>query len=269
MMQAQLMLVLQQQLIDQVLDSGGGSSLTDALLQKRQKSGREIAAAALTGRIRSDAGVLRQAARNVREGGGIASMAHEGVSSIVESLSGMQKLVQDVAGGADPSSAQAAFNDFASSIKGVLTSTDYNGIKLLDGGKWSGDERLTPVPGSGGKNSSLSIADGKGTRTLTLTDFSDLASSPILNSDLSSLSAAELTDLSSNLTALTKNMQLYEKSYASLASSMGAEARSIDRQAKILDVTAARSMAGAGRDPASNLLYLLLSDQGKIINNSS
>ena len=96
-LQGQIALLLQQQLIGQLSNMGDGVSLTETLLQRHRKSGREISAEAITGRLRSDVGALRQSARNLREGGGIAEIAKTGVSSIVGSLEKMLELAKGAA----------------------------------------------------------------------------------------------------------------------------------------------------------------------------
>lgn len=266
-----LLAILQQQLINQLAEGGSGS-LADALLQRRQKTGREIAAEAVTGRIRSDAGMLRQASRNVGEGGAIAAVAKEGVSSMLASLKQMKQLADSLSPDS-PADAVAAASDayagLASGVKSTIRKTNYNGISLMDKTAWADDDRVTvhdsgPSPVTG----TIAIWAGGANRDLTLADFSEIAAEPAsaLNA---TLDASNADALSGSLSELIKTTEMHEKSYASLASSMSAEAKSIDRQASILDTTAARSIAGAGKDSASLLLSLLLGNQGKLINKQS
>lgn len=264
LLQGQIALLLQQQRIGQLHESGQGLSLAEALLQPRRKSGREIAAEAITGRIRSDGGMLRQSARNLREGGDIASIAQKGVSSIVESLQKMRDLARKVADGTADSGAAAAYASYASGIKGVVKSTAYNGISLMDRAQWASDDRIS-ISGSG-DTGSIDIQSGKTARTIRLADFSGMAVGSTLNTSLDTGSADALA---TELTVLIKNAQMHENSYRSLASSMNSEAKSVERQSRILDLSASRAIAGAKTDPASRLLYFLLSDQGKLIDNKS
>lgn len=257
-------LLLQQQLIGQLLETGQDASLAETLLRGRHKNGREIAAEALTGRIRSDSGMLRQSSRNLLEGGAIAEIAREGVGSIIESLQKMHDLTQEMANGTAASGAAAAYADHAAEIKGIVASTAYNGISLMDKTRWGADERLT-LSGSGNA-ASLSIQAGNSARSISLADFSDVANASPLNTPLDALNAASLA---SELSVLIKNARMHEKSYASLAASMASEAKSIERQSDILDLTAARAITGTKTDPASQLLYFLLSDQGKLIDGKS
>jgi len=267
MLQGHITFLLQKQLIEQLSGLSDSTSLTEALLQRHRKSGREIAAEAITGRIRSDAGVLRQSARNLREGGDMAEIARTGVASIVESLKKMHDLALNApADGVDTN----AYRAHVESIQNVIRSTSYNGISLLsrfqyrkDGNnwleqpQWGVDERVslnntTPATGS------INIQAGNGTRTVTLTDFSGM-----------NLPDFDDPSLATKLSELISTMKMHERSYGQLASSMASEAKSIERQSRILDLSATRTISGAGTDPASRLLFFLLSEQGKLIDNKS
>lgn len=263
MLQGQIALLLQQQLIGQLQEYGDTLSLTEALLrQRRAKSGRETMAEAITGRIRSDSGTLRQSARNLREGGDIANIAHTGVSSIVESLEKMLKLAQDTAAGSAGSGAADAYAAHAESIQNTVKNTAYNGISLMDRTQWATDERVSVSSSGSAYTGSIGIQAGKGMRTVTMTDFSDMAGGSTLNA---TLDAGNANDLASELSVLINNMKMHEKSYGQLGSSLESEAKSIERQSRILDLSATRTIAGAGTDPASKLLFFLLSEQGKLI----
>ena len=263
LLQGSIGLLLQQQLIGQLSNLGDGISLTEALLQRQRKSGREISAEAITGRLRSDVGSLRQSARNLREGGAIAEIAQKGVGSIVESLKKMQELAAGVAPNSAMTAAQAAaYQAHADSIQSIINNTSYNGISLLmNGGRWDADERVA-VSGNTG---TIGIQAGRGMRNLTLTDFSDVAEDTGV-SDLTNTST-DFTALAGELSVLAQNMKMHERSFGHIASSMESEAKSLERQSRIMDLTATRTIAGAGTDPTSRLLFFLLSNQGKLIDN--
>ncbi len=258
---AQTLHALQQQLVAEMLETGfGGFSLADALLKPRMKSGREISAQALTGRIRSDAGMLRQASSNVSEAGAIAEIIRGGAGSIADSLQRMQEIANTVASGETLTSAMSAeYNSLAKAIEGTVASTSYNGIYLMDKTQWRNDERVSA-------DDAISIQAGTGSRPLTLQDFSGLSADITANTDLSSAAGAAST--AAYLSEQLKAAQMQEASYKSLASSFTSEAESIDRQADILAVTAARAEKGAAEDPFSRLLYRILSDQGKLFDES-
>ena len=270
MLQGQIALMLQQQLIGQLSKWGDGLSLIEVLLQRQQKSGREIAAQALTGRIRSDVGALRQSARNLHEGSGIAKIAQAGTASIVESLKKMQKLAQDAATatpGADMTALQTAFNSHAQNIRSIIENTSYNGISLMDRGQWDADDRVT----QNGNTGSIGIQVGSATRNLTLTDFSGglLGTNPALAPDALTDYSGALSALSSALSGLITTMKMHERSFGNQASSMESEAKSVERQSRIADLMAVRSISSAGTDPASQLLFFLLRDRGKLIDDKS
>ena len=282
MLQGHIGLLLQQQLLGQLANMDGGLSLTEALLQRQRKSGREISAEAITGRLRSDVGSLRQTARNLREGGAIAEIAKVGTSSIAESLEKMQKLAQSITStstAAEITAANTAYNDLAAGIQSVISNTTYNGISLMNGSRWAADPDGRVTPTGDGITGTIGIQAGRGVRTLTLTDFSNNADlNTVLTKDALSTAVnapppANPTDptaldtLITNLSTQLKTMQMYEKSYGQIASSMESEAKNVERQSRIMDLTATRTIAGAGTDPASKLLFFLLSDQGKLIDN--
>jgi len=267
LLQGSIGLLLQQQLIGQLSNLGDGISLTEALLQRQIKSGREISAEAITGRLRSDVGSLRQSARNLREGGSIAEIAQKGIGSIVESLKKMQELAQNAATATSPAEISAAiitaYQTHASSIRSIIKDTSYNGISLMDGTQWAADPDQR-VSRSGNGTVSISIQAGRGVRPLTLTDFSGdtLGSADPLTQ---TLNANNASTLASELSVLIQNMKMHERSYGHIASSMESEAKSVERQSRIMDLTATRTIAGSGTDPASRLLFFLLSEQGKLI----
>jgi flagellin len=260
----QTLALLRQEALANALIQGGSldAFVVNTLLRPGQRSGREISAAALTGRIRSDAGMLRQASLNVQEGGSIFSLAAGAVSSIADALEEMQKLAQSVVDHTAGSDATISYENLASSIAGLVAGAEYNGIALLDGSKWPGDKRLTP----GTDTASLSIQAGNSAMTLTLHDLSALKTA-FQASDLGDDDAAKNTV--AILSTLLANAKSLASSYTALAGSYSSEARSIARQAGILDLTAAGAEAGAGRDPKSILLDLLLRDRGNLFDTSS
>ena len=264
MLHGQIVFLLQQQLLNQVL-KGESSSLTDILLQRRKPSGREITAKALTGGIRADSGMLRQASKNVREGGTIAGMAKTGVSTIITSLKEMRSLAWAVSAGTANPDAAGVYAKQAEAIKGVVESTAYNGISLMDKKDWGIDERLKVSSNGADIFASLSIQAGRGIRNIVLTDFSGMAEGSTVNA---TLSQANADDLASELSLIIQNMQLHEKSFDSLEYSMNAEAKRMDRNSRILELTAARAISGVRKSPAPTRLYKLLMGQGNLIDDS-
>lgn len=263
MLRTQALFALQQQIISHILESGEKSSLADSLLKRGQKNGRQMSAEALAGRIRSDAGMLRQAATNASDGAAIAKMASTATTSMLTSLQSMYALALEVAnsGSSDPGMV-SAYTALANSVKKTINTTAYNGINLMTRDKWKSDGRLKIA--ADGKSASLSIQAGTSARTLNLLNFSGILSG--VGDGNAALADAQGT--ADKLSEIINTVKMQDKSYSSLASSFEADARGIERQSKILNISAARNIAGTSTDPVTRLLYVLLSDQGRIINNS-
>lgn len=256
---------------DQIISSSvmDGNSLDEfiisALLKSpgTQSSGRAKSAAALTGRMRSDAGMLRAASRNMDEASSIASIARKGVGSVKEALTQMQSLAEDVASGKTaPVVAQNTYMDLVRSIHGTLQSTSYNGISLLNPNTWADEERLDFDAGAG--TASLSIQAGNAPTTLTLRslglgafDASDLA-----NAGAAGATAARLSELAGKVGTI-------ESGYESMAARFASEGKSFTHQSAVLDTTAARAMDTDGADIKTLLLDFLLKNSGRIVDSSS
>ena len=260
----QTMALLRSQLINQALQSSGSvdSLIYHTLMNAQPRdTGRDISNAALTGRIRSDAGMLRQASKNVSEGGSILTLAATATQSISAALTRMQTLAQGVADGTLTPAAQTEYNTLAANISGTIASTAYNGISLLNGNAWAGDERLS-VSGSGlQKTGTLGIQAGTSSRPLTLTDLSSLEST-LAGTDLSNTTnaAAAATTISN----LLGSVNTLDQSYESQAGNFSSEAKSLKRQAGILAATAARAQQNPEVDSATLLLDMLLKERGRL-----
>ena len=263
------MALLRNQLVTQALQSGGSvdSLIYETLLTpQRRTTGRDISNAALTGRIRSDAGMLQQASKNTSEGGSILSMAATATKSISDALARMQALAQGVADGSLTSSAQTEYNTLAAGIVGTITSTAYNGINLLSGTNWGADERLA-VSGSGlQKTGTLGIQAGTSSIPLSLHDLSSLqgtlAGTDLANPTNAAAAATTVSGLLATVNTLTK-------SYEAQSGSFNSESKSLTRQADILTETAARAQQSPHLDTSSLLLDLLLKDSGRLFTLSS
>lgn len=264
-LETQAVAMLQQQLIRQIIESGGGS-LVDSLFERRQKTGRQISAEAITGRIRSDAGMLRQASRNAGEGADIAKTANTATSSILTSLGQMRDLAATVAGsGVAAPGVIDNYNALASGIQHTINTTAHNGISLMNKNNWPGDERLTIS--SDGTTASLPIQVGTSSRPLVLTDFSGILNG--VNDGSAALgNATSAQDAANQLSGIISTVQMQDRTYAAMTSSFASEAKSIKRQSKLLDETAARDIPGQQTDPLLKLLYKLLSNQGNVLDNS-
>lgn len=239
------------------LKSGSLNLLLDNVSQRtdapRYKSGKEIMAEALTGRIRSNSAMLRQGAKNASEAAAMASSITNAVSSLRTTLSEMLTLVQEVQ--ADPSqsaSASSTFKNLASTLAATVTGAQYNGISLLDCDSWSKDGRLT----IGDDNTAaLQIQLGYGTSKFILHDLSDLKDLKLI--DLNGIQPADLTDLSESLKEYASMLDTLHSSYTNWAKSYMSEEKFMNEQAKIL-MRAAKNAMPNETDP-------LLRDRGGIV----
>ena len=265
-LETQAVAMLRQQLIRQIIESGSGGSLADSLFERRQKTGRQISAEAITGRIRSDAGMLRQASRNAGEGADIAKTANAATSSLLTSLGQMRDLAATMAStGVNAPGAVDSYNALAAGIQNTINTTAYNGISLMNKNKWPGDDRLTVS--SDGTTASLPIQVGTSSRPLVLTDFSGILSG--VGDGATALdNAASAQDAANQLSGIISTVQMQDRTYAAMASSFASESKSIKRQSKLLDETAARNIPGPQTDPLLKLLYNLLSNQGNVLDSA-
>ncbi len=280
----QTLALLGQQFLAQAIAKGGSLDdvIADTLLHPRPQSGREISAAALTGRIRSDAGMLQQASRNAEEGAAIAKIAQDAAGSVEDILTRMQTLAQSVSDGTATADAADTYRNLASSLKAVISGTQYNGISLLDGDGWTGDERL--ARSADGKSADLSIQMGAAPSSFTLRDLSDLKN---FNPD-TDLTPANIEATLSTLSESAATAKTLASGYRVMAGTYANEAKHLNHQADILAVTAARAQTGAAAADAAAasrtgkeasgvsesqirnlLLDMLLRDQGKFLDTSS
>jgi len=98
---------------------------------------------AISGTLRADANVTRQAASNVGEGAAMMGVARNGMSTIVDALESMESIIQDIEAGsllASSTVVQADYDALRDKITGVIGSTDYNGIYMLDSTQWGTDQ---------------------------------------------------------------------------------------------------------------------------------
>lgn len=273
----QTLALMGRQFLAQALANGGSLDSAAQLMPQPGPftTGREKAAAALTGRIRSDAATLMQSAKNALEGAAMSSMIKESALSLGETLSGMQTVVQSYASGQmDETAAQELFASLAGNLSAGVSGTRYNGISLMDQAGWD-DERLTVT----GDTATLSIQMG-GASTFSLRDFSSLKSLETV--DLADENAADaLASLMEDLSTRIATVNTVASGYEALASSYASQAKSLENQAAVLAKTAARAIAEAGKHPAdvagpdpektlaALLLDMLLRDSGRVVDTSS
>lgn len=222
-----------------------------------QKSGKEIMAAALTGRIRTDASMLRQGSKNAAEAANIATMVATSVSTVRDNLNQMLTLAQEVK--ADPTKGSvngAAFTALAEEISAISSGSKYNNISLLDKNGWTNDDRL--AISSDGKSATLKIQVGYDSSTFTLNDLSYL--DYLKDVDLSS-GTLDIDALISDISTQINTVDVIYSRNDSLSESYASEAAVLVEQAEILEKAAQDAMP-TEEDP-------LLRDIGSIISTTS
>lgn len=274
-LRTQTLALIGQEFLANALASGGSmdSAVASMLLYTGQPtSGREKAATALTGRIRSDSGMMRQASQNAAEGATMATLIKDATLTLGEKLSALQTVVQSYqAGQMTGAEAKDAFANIARNISATVSGTAYNGISLLDKSGW--DSRLTPSDTD--NTASLSIQLGNAASTFTVRDLSDLKR--FASIDVTTLTAQELSDLVTGISTDIASVTAMSSGYESLAGSYTADAKYFENQAELLAATAAQTIKAASREDGSSsgqsvqsiLIDLLLRDQGKIVDTSS
>lgn len=98
---------------------------------------------AISGTLRADADSTRQASRNVGEAASMMGVARTSMSTIVDALESMESIIEDIEAGnlvATSSVVQADYDALRDKITGIISSTDYNGIYMLDSSQWGTDQ---------------------------------------------------------------------------------------------------------------------------------
>ena len=243
------------------LKSSSLSLLLDSVSQVTpaitQKSGKEMMAEALTGRIRSDSAMLRQGAKNATEASNIASIVANSASNILDNLTEMLALAQEVKADSTKAAADSVkFTALAQEITATISNSKYNNISLLNKSGWTGDSRLT-VSGDG-NSATLKIQVGYDSSSFKLNDMSYL----------NSLSSVDLTSGTLDLDALISTLStdittatiIYNGNDA-LSAAYTSESEFLVKQADILTKAAEDAMPSE-EDP-------LLRDLGSIISTTS
>ena len=157
------------------LRSSSLSLLLDSVSQTTpaitQKSGKEMMAEALTGRIRSDSAMLRQGAKNATEASSIASIVAKSASTILTNLNQMLTLAQEVKADSTKGAADSVkFKALAQEITATIANSKYNNISMLSKAGWTGDSRLRIS--ADGNSATLKLQVGYDSSKFTLNDMS-------------------------------------------------------------------------------------------------
>jgi flagellin len=227
----------------------------------------DLLGTALGGALRGDAAMLRQASSNVLEAKSIMDTASSAVGEIARQVGEARGLVEDFQAAAagippyDPAYADLLavygpqYEAIGKNINNIIRNTRYNGIALLDGDAWAGDERLSLAPGTGvPETASVYIAAGTDGFPLTFSNmrprFFDIAGSH----DIANVTTPDELDI------LRNTAETLAELYAGRSGGLAGQGLSLRSQAKILEEAAARR-AGGG-DARSLLLDLILRDTG-------
>ncbi|UZP67083.1 flagellin [Desulfovibrio mangrovi] len=280
------MQLLQQDLLTNTLFSGGqvGRDLRSMLLQDSAALKlTDPSSAALTGRIRSDAGMFRQASKNVSEAASITLQSESNVETLRQSLDRMKEIADGVADGTITAAAgQSEYNDLVTKIDGIIASTSYNGMKLFDSAGWAGDERITVsgtsgVPGTTGK---VAIQAGDSSFNISLQDLSFIADRSFATlgsvNGLTMVGATDLADAaaaattSSRVSSLSSYVSGIESMLEGRAADLASQASGLSAQASILDAAAnTRAKTNESRSLEQLVLDYIVNNVGKIIDSST
>ncbi len=238
------------------------SAQVGQLIQNSRPSKRENMAAALTGRVRSDAAMLRQASSNVREAEGMMELASTATENIKDMLADAKTIADKYTATSDPvlqGQLQAQYNSITSNINNVIKNTSYNGISLLDGNAWAGDNR---VKADGGNNSgSVQIWAGNSGFDLNFSNLSKAIATPLSSLNLSDAGTSTMLDEMSTTAGMISEV------YGSRASSLKGQAASLSRQAGILDEVVKNQYGSPSSGNLKDILAdLALRDKGNIFN---
>ncbi|MDR2892558.1 MAG: hypothetical protein LBV80_05680 [Deltaproteobacteria bacterium] len=254
----------------------GGMSLNEFMLGKPEKpkrSGTDIMNDALTGLIRSDAGMLRQASKNMNEGGALVKIASKGLKNIDEKLTRMQDIIDLLR---DDTSQKndvliSEYNDLAQGVAATVSNTDYNGIKLLDGSAWDSDERVSK--NADGNTGKISLQAGKESTDLTLFNLEGLKTglNPLVypNTGDQTTWEARLNRAESMVDSASSMVSGMRQSYEARSGLYASEANFYERQAGILEEAAKRSRPNDEQSLKDAILDILLRDQGGLFDRNT
>ncbi len=260
--------LLRAQFVSQFLlgDSMSGLSMTDFLLDKKpaRRSGTDIMNDALTGLMRSDTAMMRQASSNMQEGKNVYKLAENAVKSIQDNLQTMRQLAVDVRSGvippAEKPAARHTYMALADNIKNIIDETSYNGHSLTDLAAWQRD----PAFMVDDKYGALRVQAGDSTTLLRLNDLSglkDAFAQDDFNAGKIDAAIAKLDGFITELTGL-------DEQYGARAKAFDAESAHFTRQADIFKEATDR--AQNKQMPAQQALWdILMQDQGNLLNAKS
>ncbi|NCC26072.1 MAG: hypothetical protein EOM25_12900 [Deltaproteobacteria bacterium] len=216
---------------------------------------------AITGRLRSDSAVIRQNARNVTEASSMMGVAKEAVATIKSTLKEMESLAKAVKEGDLTYSAGVAaeYNALRDKITAIIEDTEYNGIALLDGGRWGTDQ----IDAQGNVFVQAFLNGGFNT---TFRALDEVAWSDLKGGDLDPADSAKLQAQIDTLSGFVGDMGTVEDIYSNRQSGLESQGTALRAQAELLD----QAVEARRHTPALSLeeiiLRLLFGSSGSLLN---
>ena len=218
---------------------------------------------AITGRLRADSATIRQGARNVKEAAAMVGIAAEAVGTIRSTLKEMESIAQQVKDGDLTYSASVAdeYNALRDKIVGIVESTLYNGIALLDSGEW-GTEQIDSA-GNVHIQSNLSGNPQYGGFDVTFRALDTVPwSTQLSGTDLNN--AITLQTQLDRLSGYIGDMTTQETLYSERESGLEYQATALESQADLLDQAVEARRQTPTPSLEEILLRLLMRDTGTL-----
>lgn len=215
---------------------------------------------AITGRLRADSATIRQGARNVKEGASMVGIAAEAVGTIRSTLEEMEDIASKIKSGelVWNTTIRDEYNALRDKITGIVQSTMYNGIALLDSTQWG-----TAQIDSGGAVHVQAFLNGGFDVT-----FKALDSPTPPWSNLSGSSLNNATGLQTELVELSQLLgyvDTVEDIYTERASGLEYQATALESQADLLDQAVEARRQTPTLSLEEILIRLLLRDTGTLM----
>lgn len=219
---------------------------------------------AMSGTLRADAGATRQASRNVGEAASMMGIARNDMATIVDALNDMEDIIDKInTGELDETSAvvQADYDALRDKITGIISSSDYNGIALLDGSQWDTNQ----IDANG--NVHIQTSDDGGFN-ITFHDIDDYNWAVLQGSELDD-GAADLATQLATVQSYLSDMEAVLDVYKGKESSLGAQQLQLESQAQLLDQAAQMRKPNDPNYSLEKLLADLVAEQlGTLVNSS-
>ena len=219
---------------------------------------------AITGRLRADSATIRQAARNVQEASSMMGIAAESVGVIKNTLEEMQSIAQQVKDGDLTYSASVAsqYNALRDKITGIVESTLYNGISLLDSGAWGTEQ----IDASGNVHIQSTLGGSNGGFDVTFQALDTIPwSTQLEGENLEDVPAGDLQTQLDRLSGYIGDMTTTEDLYSERQEGLTYQATALESQADLLDQAVEARRQTPTLSLEEILVRLLLRDTGTLL----